>query len=171
MESPEAAHEVRAALSTLNEHPSNVDLIVIARGGTSVARLWMLNDWELAKAIVHSRVPVLTAIGHRQDETLADLVADSRAHTPSLVGAMLAQAQPQEHHETTAKKQPEERVATPVVDRQEARDVPPAKDRPVGQEATPVTEQPKRLDPIWASVLVVAAAIALIVIARLLGWL
>ena len=147
MEGPEAAPEIRAALDTLNEHPSEVDLIVIARGGASTTRLWAFNDWELARNIVHSRAPVLTAIGHRQDETLADLVADARAHTPSTVDATLTKDQPEEHNTTPAKDQPKER------------------------DAAPVEDQPKEGDVTLAVALVVVAVIALIVIARVLGWL
>ena len=121
--------------------------------------LWGFNDRDLANAIVHSRAPVLTAIGHRQDETLADLVADARAHTPSLVGPSLAQAQPQEQSET------------PAVAWQETRDVPAAKDWAEKQGATPAMEQSKGPDPIWVAVLVIAVILALIVIARVLGWL
>ena len=75
---------------------------MIARGGGRKGELAAFNDWELAQTIVESRVPVVTAIGHRQDETLADLVADARAHTPSLVGTTLAKDQPKERDATLA---------------------------------------------------------------------
>ena len=85
----EVAEQIKSTLATLNTKP-DVDVIVIARGGGSEAELAAFSDWELAKAIVGSRVPVVTAIGHRQDRTLADLVADVSVPTPSLVGSRLA---------------------------------------------------------------------------------
>ncbi len=84
-----SAAPVRSALTALNAKP-DVDVIVIARGGGSKSELNLFNDWDLAQAIVQSRVPVITAIGHRQDQTLADLVADRSVPTPSLVGNALA---------------------------------------------------------------------------------
>jgi exodeoxyribonuclease VII large subunit len=90
---PEVAQQVRLALSSLNERPE-IDLIVTARGGTSHGPdIAAFNDWALAEAIVGSRIPVLTAIGHRQDQSLADLVADRSVPTPSSVGQALVTAQ------------------------------------------------------------------------------
>jgi len=89
MQGPEVVEEIKSALAALNAKP-DVDVIVIARGGGSKTGLAVFNDGTLAQAIVESRVPVITAIGHRQDEFLADLVADSSVPTPSLVGSALA---------------------------------------------------------------------------------
>jgi exodeoxyribonuclease VII large subunit len=90
---PDVAIQVRAAMGSLNDRPE-VDLIVIARGGTrSGPDFVAFNDWALAETIVRSRAPVLTAIGHRQDQTLADMVADGSVPTPSLVGLALTGAQ------------------------------------------------------------------------------
>jgi len=89
MQGPEAVKEIKSALAVLNAKP-DVDVIVIARGGGSQAELAIFNDCTLAQAIVESRAPVITAVGHRQDESLADLVADSSVPTPSLVGSALA---------------------------------------------------------------------------------
>lgn len=89
---PEVARQVRSALDSLNARPE-VDLIVIARGGTSHGPdIAAFNDWDLAGAIVRSGIPVLTAIGHRQDRSLADLVTDHSVPTPSSVGQALARA-------------------------------------------------------------------------------
>ena len=76
-------------MQTLNAD-TDIDLIVITRGGGHQADLNIYNQWPLAQAIVQSRVPVLTAIGHRQDRTLADLIADHSVATPSLVGPALS---------------------------------------------------------------------------------
>jgi exodeoxyribonuclease VII large subunit len=93
MQGPEAAEEIRSALSALNARP-DIEAIVIARGGGSKGELAAFDDWALAQAIVASRAPVITAIGHRQDESLADLVADVSVPTPSMVGAALAGKEP-----------------------------------------------------------------------------
>lgn len=70
------------ALSELNAHP-DVDVIVIARGGGSVEDLLPFSNERLIRAVVASRAPVVTAIGHEQDVPLVDLVADVRASTPT----------------------------------------------------------------------------------------
>jgi hypothetical protein len=100
MQGPEVVEEIKSALTALNAKP-DVDVIVIARGGGSRTELIAFNDWTLAQAIVESRAPVITAIGHRQDKTLADLVADLSVPTPSSVGRVLAK-QPAMRWEVTA---------------------------------------------------------------------
>ena len=60
-----------------------VDVIIIARGGGSIEDLWAFNDELVARAIFASRVPIVSAIGHETDVTIADMVADRRAPTPS----------------------------------------------------------------------------------------
>jgi exodeoxyribonuclease VII large subunit len=60
-----------------------VDVIIVGRGGGSSEDLWAFNEEIIAQAIFHSRVPVVSAIGHEIDVTIADLVADFRAATPS----------------------------------------------------------------------------------------
>lgn len=70
------------ALAELNAHP-DVDVIVIARGGGSVEDLLPFSNERLIRAVVGSRAPVITAIGHEQDVPLIDLVADVRASTPT----------------------------------------------------------------------------------------
>lgn len=77
--------EVVAALALANRVAA-VDVIIIARGGGSLEDLWTFNEESVARAIVGSRVPVVSAIGHEIDVTLADLAADRRALTPSEAG-------------------------------------------------------------------------------------
>lgn len=60
-----------------------LDVIIIGRGGGSLEDLWAFNDEELARAIKRSPVPIVSAVGHETDFTIADLVADKRAPTPS----------------------------------------------------------------------------------------
>ena len=77
-----AAAELCAALRRL-ERRDDVDVIIIGRGGGSVEDLWAFNDESLARAIAAARVPMISAVGHEIDVTLADLVADVRAFTPT----------------------------------------------------------------------------------------
>jgi exodeoxyribonuclease VII large subunit len=77
-----AEHEIASALALLVEH-GDVDVVIVGRGGGSVEDLWAFNREEVARAIVASPVPVISAVGHEVDVTIADLVADHRAATPS----------------------------------------------------------------------------------------
>lgn len=77
-----AALEIAGAMARLAEH-GNVDVIIVGRGGGSVEDLWAFNREEVARAMVGSPVPVVSAVGHETDVTIADLVADQRAPTPS----------------------------------------------------------------------------------------
>lgn len=74
--------EVSDAIALFNAF-KNVDVIIVARGGGSIEDLWGFNSEIVAKAIYDSQIPVLSAVGHETDTTIADLVADVRAPTPS----------------------------------------------------------------------------------------
>ena len=77
-----AAGEIVAALKRFNAM-TDVDLLIIARGGGSMEDLWCFNDETLAQAVYDSRIPVISAVGHETDFTICDFVADVRAPTPS----------------------------------------------------------------------------------------
>ncbi len=74
---------------SLAQQQENVDVIIIGRGGGSYEELSVFNDETLARAIFHSRVPVVSAVGHETDVTIADLVADVRAPTPSAAAELV----------------------------------------------------------------------------------
>jgi len=82
VQGPAAAGEITAALDDLGRYPE-IDTIVLARGGGSLEDLWPFNEEIVARAIHRCPVPVVSAIGHEVDYTIADFVADLRAPTPS----------------------------------------------------------------------------------------
>jgi exodeoxyribonuclease VII large subunit len=87
-----AAAEIAVAireLATPNENWLPVDLIVVARGGGSIEDLWEFNEEIVARTIVDVGVPVVSAIGHEIDFTIADFVADLRAPTPSAAAELI----------------------------------------------------------------------------------
>ncbi len=86
VQGPEAVEGVVRAIHRLNEE--GVDVIIVARGGGSLEELWAFNQEAVARAIFASRAPVISGVGHEPDVTIADLVADRRAPTPSAAAEM-----------------------------------------------------------------------------------
>jgi exodeoxyribonuclease VII large subunit len=83
-----ASSEIAKAIKYFNEF-SYVDVIIAGRGGGSLEDLWAFNEEEVARAIYHSAIPIISAVGHETDYTIADFVADLRAPTPSAAAELV----------------------------------------------------------------------------------
>ncbi len=82
-----AAETIVKAIKYFND-AKNVDVIIVARGGGSLEDLWPFNEEITARAIFESEIPIISAVGHETDFTIADFVADLRAPTPSAAGEL-----------------------------------------------------------------------------------
>ncbi len=82
-----AKFEIVSAFNYFNKN-SNVDIIILARGGGSIEDLWAFNEEIVAEAVYNSKIPVITGVGHEIDFTIVDFVSDMRAPTPSAAAEM-----------------------------------------------------------------------------------
>lgn len=82
-----AAEEIARAIREFNDY-GQVDVLIVGRGGGSLEDLWAFNEEVVARAIFESRIPVISAVGHEVDFSIADFVADRRAPTPSAAAEM-----------------------------------------------------------------------------------
>ncbi len=85
----EAPPEIVDAITYANRHRL-ADVLIVGRGGGSIEDLWAFNDERVARAIFSSQIPVISAVGHEPDVTIADFVADLRAATPSNAAELCA---------------------------------------------------------------------------------
>lgn len=85
-----AAEAIAEAINSLNRRNRQLklDVLIVGRGGGSLEDLWAFNEELLARAIFASQIPVISAVGHEVDVTIADLVADARASTPTKAGVI-----------------------------------------------------------------------------------
>lgn len=84
-----AAGEIAEAIAYVNERFPSLDVLIVGRGGGSLEDLWSFNREIVARAIYNSRIPVISAVGHEVDYTIADFVADLRASTPSAAAELV----------------------------------------------------------------------------------
>ncbi|MBP3384365.1 MAG: exodeoxyribonuclease VII large subunit [Firmicutes bacterium] len=88
VQGPAAAGEIAAAINHINEKWPDTDTIITGRGGGSMEELWAFNEEIVARAIYASAIPVISAVGHETDFTIADFAADIRAETPTAAAHM-----------------------------------------------------------------------------------
>ena len=84
-----AAYKIAAAIDKANSRQES-DILIVTRGGGSLEDLWEFNEEVVARAIYHSDIPVISAIGHEVDFTIADFVADQRAATPTAAAELVS---------------------------------------------------------------------------------
>jgi len=85
-----AAEQIAEAIRDINRRNKELkfDLLIVGRGGGSLEDLWAFNEEVLTRAIYNSKIPIISAVGHEYDTTIADLVADKRAATPTKAGVV-----------------------------------------------------------------------------------
>jgi len=85
-----AAEQIAVAIRDINKRNKELklDVLIVGRGGGSLEDLWAFNEEVLARAIFDSKIPIISAVGHEIDTTIADLVADARASTPTKAGVV-----------------------------------------------------------------------------------
>ncbi len=88
VQGPEAAPDIAKAIDTMNKR-EDIEVLIVGRGGGSMEDLWAFNEEIVARAIARSKIPIISAVGHEVDFTIADFVADMRAPTPSAAAELV----------------------------------------------------------------------------------
>lgn len=91
VQGPQAAPSIIQAIEQANRQVS-IDVLIVGRGGGSIEDLWAFNEEEVARAIFSSRIPIISAVGHETDTTIADFVSDKRAPTPTAAAELAVPA-------------------------------------------------------------------------------
>lgn len=86
VQGPAAASDIASTIDVINSSHSDVNVIIVGRGGGSMEELWAFNEEKVARSIFNSKIPVISAVGHETDFTISDFVADFRATTPTAAG-------------------------------------------------------------------------------------
>lgn len=100
----DASHQIVRAIELANLR-QECDLLIVGRGGGSLEDLWCFNDERVARAIFASRIPIVSAVGHETDVTIADFVADLRAPTPSAAAELVSRNQQELTRQLTHQRQ------------------------------------------------------------------
>jgi len=88
VQGPSAAASIAEGIRDVNRLFPEVDAMIVGRGGGSLEELWAFNEEEVARSIFTSKIPVISAVGHETDVTIADFVADVRAETPTAAATL-----------------------------------------------------------------------------------
>jgi exodeoxyribonuclease VII large subunit len=142
VQGPYAVTEVIAALQRLDADPA-VDVIVIARGGGSVEDLLPFSDESLVRAVVASRTPVVTAVGHETDTPLVDHAADRRASTPTDAAKLVVPDVAEEQHRVAVMRTRAHRAVAARIDTEQH--------RLDAMRSRPVLAEPRQLLDRWST--------------------
>jgi len=140
-----ASAEIVEALAELNRR-GDLDVLVVARGGGSLEDLWAFNDETVARAIAASKIPVISAVGHETDVTIADFVADLRAPTPSAAAELVVREKAQLAAHVTALGQRLERATRSRVGRLTERIADLRRRRVLTDPTRPLRDWARRVD-------------------------
>ncbi len=110
----QAKYDIVQAIDIANQR-AECEVLIVGRGGGSLEDLWPFNEEDVVEAIFHSRIPIISAVGHEIDTTLSDYVADLRAPTPSAAAELVSQDQSESLLKLTGHQQQLHKVAQSLI--------------------------------------------------------